>query len=79
MRDEMYGQMEEILRASGAEILPYEKRNPYRWQRNATRLVAHGWEAIPKRSVLDAWKSMSTTFKSSVVDASSFVSHPEKS
>src|SRR5437764_4200381 len=29
IRDEMYGQMEEILKASGAEILPYEKKNPY--------------------------------------------------
>lgn len=28
MRDEMYGQIEEILKASGAEILPYEKKNP---------------------------------------------------
>ena len=26
MRDEMYGQMEEILKASGAEIFPYEKK-----------------------------------------------------
>jgi len=25
----MYGQMEEILKASGAVILPYEKKNPY--------------------------------------------------
>ena len=28
IRDEMYGQMEEILRASGAEIFPYQKVAP---------------------------------------------------
>src|SRR5213594_3809465 len=29
IRDEIYGVMEEILRASGAEIIPYQKSNPY--------------------------------------------------
>src|SRR5437667_4236565 len=29
IRDEMYGQMEEILKASGAEIFPYKKQSPY--------------------------------------------------
>ena len=29
IRDEMYGQMEEILKAAGAVVLPYMKREPY--------------------------------------------------
>jgi choline dehydrogenase-like flavoprotein len=79
MRDEMYGQMEEILKASGAEILPYEKKNPY-----PMGSVTHeaGGARIgddPKKSVLDKWNRCHDIQNLLVVDAACFVSHPEKS
>jgi choline dehydrogenase-like flavoprotein len=78
IRDEMYGQMEEILRASGAEILPYEKRNPYpigsvTHEAGGTRMGDD-----PKKSVLDAWNRCHDIKNLLVVDAACFTSHPEK-
>jgi choline dehydrogenase-like flavoprotein len=79
MRDEMYGQMEEILKASGAEVLPYEKKNPYplgsvTHEAGGARMGDDG-----KTSVLDKWNRCHDIKNLLVVDAACFTSHPEKS
>jgi glucoside 3-dehydrogenase (cytochrome c) catalytic subunit len=79
MRDEMYGQMEEILRASGAEILPYEKRAPYPMGSVTHEAGGARMGEDPKKSVLDAWNRCHDIQNLLVVDAAAFVSHPEKS
>ena len=79
MRDEMYGQMEEILRASGAEILPYEKRAPYPMGSVTHEAGGARMGEDPKKSVLDGWNRCHDIPNLLVVDAASFVSHPEKS
>lgn len=79
MRDEMYAQMEEILRASGAEILPYEKRDPYPMGSVTHEAGGARMGSDPKKSVLDEWNRCHDIQNLVVVDASSFVSHPEKS
>jgi len=79
MRDEMYGQMEEILKASGAEILPYEKKNPYPLGSVTHEAGGARMGADPKNSVLDQWNRCHDIQNLLVVDAASFTSHPEKS
>ncbi|HMI51614.1 MAG TPA: GMC family oxidoreductase [Candidatus Saccharimonadales bacterium] len=79
MRDEMYGQMEEILRASGAEILPYAKRAPYPMGSVTHEAGGARLGGDPKKSVLDSWNRCHDIKNVLVVDASSFASHPEKS
>jgi choline dehydrogenase-like flavoprotein len=79
MRDEMYGQMEEILRASGAEILPYEKREPYPMGSVTHEAGGARMGEDSKTSVLDKWNRCHDIQNLLVVDAASFVSHPEKS
>ncbi len=78
IRDEMYGQMEEILKASGAEILPYKKVAPY--PLGAVTHEAGGCRMgdDPRTSVLDGWNRCHDVKNIVVVDASCFVSHPEK-
>jgi choline dehydrogenase-like flavoprotein len=78
IRDFMYAEMERILKASGAEILPYRKVNP-----SPLGAVTHeaGGARMgddPKTSVLDAWNRSHDLNNLLVVDAASFVSHPEK-
>jgi hypothetical protein len=78
IRDFMYDDMERILKASGAEILPYQKVNP-----SPLGAVTHeaGGARMgddPKASVLDTWNRCHDVKNLLVVDAASFVSHPEK-
>jgi len=79
MRDEMYGQMEEILKASGAEIFPYEKKNPYPLGSVTHEAGGARMGEDPKKSVLDQWNRCHDIKNLLVVDASCFASHPEKS
>jgi len=79
MRDEMYGQMEEILKASGAEVLPYEKRNPYPLGSVTHEAGGARMGDDPKTSVLDRWNCCHDIRNLLVVDAACFTSHPEKS
>ena len=79
MRDEMYGQMEEILKASGAEILPYEKKNPYPLGSVTHEAGGARMGDDPKTSVLDKWNRCHDIKNLLVVDAACFTSHPEKS
>jgi len=77
--DDFYGQAEEILRAAGAEILPYKKVTPY--PLGAITHEAGGCRMgdDPRTSVLDKWNRCHDVQNLLVVDASSFVTHPEKS
>ena len=77
--EEMYGQIEEILRASGAEILPYKKVAPYPLGSVTHEAGGCRMGDDPKASVLDQWNRCHDIKNLLVVDASSFVSHPEKS
>jgi choline dehydrogenase-like flavoprotein len=79
MRDEMYGQMEEILKASGAEILPYEKKKPYPLGSVTHEAGGARMGDDPKTSVLDKWNRCHDIKNLLVVDAACFTSHPEKS
>jgi len=79
MRDEMYGQMEEILKASGAEVLPYEKKNPYPLGSVTHEAGGARMGDDPKISVLDKWNSCHDIKNLLLVDAACFTSHPEKS
>jgi choline dehydrogenase-like flavoprotein len=79
LRDEMYGKMEEILRASGAELLPYEKRNPYPMGSVTHEAGGARMGDDPKKSVLDGWNRCHDIKNLLVVDAAAFASHPEKS
>ena len=79
MRDEMYGQMEEILKASGAEVLPYEKKNPYPLGSVTHEAGGARMGDDPKTSVLDKWNRCHDMKNLLVVDAACFTSHPEKS
>ncbi|HKT13400.1 MAG TPA: GMC family oxidoreductase [Terriglobia bacterium] len=78
MVDKMYGQINEILKASGAEILPYKKTNP-----GPLGAVTHEGGGArmgddPRTSVLDKWCRAHDVNNVLVVDAAPFVSHPEK-
>jgi choline dehydrogenase-like flavoprotein len=79
IRDEMCGQMEEILKVSGAELLPYEARAPYPMGSVTHEAGGARMGNDPKKSVLDAWNRCHDIKNLLVVDASCFVSHPEKS
>jgi choline dehydrogenase-like flavoprotein len=74
----MYGQIEEILRASGAEILPYEKKNPYPMGSVTHEAGGARMGEDPKTSVLDAWNRCHDVKNLLVVDAACFTTHPEK-
>jgi choline dehydrogenase-like flavoprotein len=79
MRDEMYGQMEEILKASGAEVLPYEKKNPYPLGSVTHEAGGARMGDDPKISMVDKWNRCHDIKNLLVVDAACFTSHPEKS
>lgn len=78
IRDEMYGQMEEILRAAGAEIFPYQKKNPYPLGSVTHEAGGARMGEDPRTSVLDAWNRCHDVKNVLVVDAACFTSHPEK-
>jgi len=79
MLDEIYGQCEELLRAAGAEIFPYKKVTPY--PLGAITHEAGGCRMgdDPRASVLDKWNRCHDIKNLLVVDASCYVTHPEKS
>ena len=54
IRDEMYGEMERILKAAGAEILPYKKVAPYPLGSVTHEAGGARMGDDPKTSVLDA-------------------------
>lgn len=76
--NEMYGQIEEILRASGVEILPYKKVAPYPLGSVTHEAGGCRMGDDPRNSVLDKWNRCHDVKNLLVVDASCFVTHPEK-
>jgi len=78
IRDEMYGQMERILRASGAELFPYKKVAPYPLGSVTHEAGGCRMGDDARTSVLDRWCRSHDIKNLFVVDASCFVSHPEK-
>ncbi len=78
IRDEMYGQMEEILRASGAEMFPYEKLAPYPLGSVTHEAGGCRMGDDPLTSVLDKWCRAHDVKNLFLIDAACFVSHPEK-
>jgi choline dehydrogenase-like flavoprotein len=79
IRDEMCGQMEQILKISGAELLPYKVRAPYPMGSVTHEAGGARMGEDSKKSVLDAWNRCHDIKNLLVVDAGCFVSHPEKS
>jgi choline dehydrogenase-like flavoprotein len=78
IRDAMYDEMEAILKASGAEIFPYQKVAPYPLGSVTHEAGGCRMGDDPKTSVLDKWCRTHDIPNLFVVDASSFVTHPEK-
>ena len=76
--DEMYGQIEEVLKASGAEIFPYKKVAPYPLGSVTHEAGGARMGDDPRTSVLDKWNCCHDVKNVLVMDAASFVSHPEK-
>lgn len=78
MMDEMYAQIEDVLKASGAEIFPYKKGNPYPLGSVTHEAGGARMGDDPRTSVLDKWSRCHDVKNLLVADAASFVSHPEK-
>jgi len=76
--DEMYGQIEEILKASGAEIFPYKKVAPYPLGSVTHEAGGCRMGSDPRTSVLDEWNRCHDIKNIVVADAACFVTHPEK-
>ncbi len=76
--DEMYGEIERILRAAGAEIFPYKKVAPYPLGSVTHEAGGCRMGDDPRTSVLDRWNRSHDIKNLLVVDASCFVTHPEK-
>lgn len=76
--DEMYAQIEEVLKSAGAEILPYKRVAPY--PLGAVTHEAGGCRMgeNPRTFVLDKWNRCHDVKNIVVADASCFVTHPEK-
>ena len=78
IRDEMYGQMEEILKASGAEIFPYKKVDPYPLGSVTHEVGGARMGDDPRTSVVDKWSRCHDVQNIVLADGAPFVSHPEK-
>lgn len=78
IRDEMYAQMEEIMKASGAEIFPYKKEAPYPLGSVTHEAGGTRMGDDPKTSVVDKWNRCHDVENVLVADAACFVTHPEK-
>jgi choline dehydrogenase-like flavoprotein len=78
MLAEIYDQIEEILKASGAEILPYRRVAPYPLGAVTHEAGGARMGDDPRTSVVDKWNRCHDVNNVLVVDAASFVSHPEK-
>ncbi len=78
MVDEMRGQIHDVLKASGAELLPVKKTGP-----QPLGAVTHEGGGArmgddPRTSVLDKWCCAHDVKNLLIADAAPFVSHPEK-
>jgi len=71
--------MEEILKPSGAEILPYEKRNPYPLGSVSHEAGGARMGDDRKAAALGNRNRCHDIKNLLVVDAACFASHPEKS
>jgi choline dehydrogenase-like flavoprotein len=78
MLEEIYGQIEEILKASGAEVLPYKRVQPYPLGAVTHEAGGARMGDDPHSSVVDKWNRCHDVQNVLVVDAACFVSHPEK-
>ena len=76
--DAMYDAIEEILKAAGAEILPYKREAPYPLGSVTHEAGGARMGDDPRTSVLDKWNRCHDVKNVLVVDAACFVSHPEK-
>ncbi len=76
--DEMYEEIERILRAAGAEILPYKKVKPYPLGSVTHEAGGARMGDDPRTSVLDKWNRCHDVKNLIVADAACFVTHPEK-
>jgi choline dehydrogenase-like flavoprotein len=76
--DEMYAEIERILRAAGAEILPYKKGTPYPLGSVTHEAGGARMGDDARNSVLDQWNRCHDVKNLLVVDAAGFVTHPEK-
>jgi choline dehydrogenase-like flavoprotein len=70
--------MEEILKASGAEILPCEEKNPYALGSVTHEAGGARMGEDPKTFVVDKWNRCHDIKNLLIVDAACFTSHPEK-
>ncbi|MGH9469332.1 MAG: GMC oxidoreductase [Terriglobia bacterium] len=78
MVEEMYGQMEEILKAAGAVVLPYEKSGPYPLGAVTHEAGGARMGDDPRASVVNKWNRCHDVKNVLVADAACFMSHPEK-
>jgi len=76
--EELHGKIEEILKAAGAEIFPYQKGPPMPLGGVTQESGGAPMGDDPKKSVLDKWNRCHDIKNLLVVDAACFVSHPEK-
>ena len=76
--EEMYGRIEEILRAAGAEIFPYKKVAPYPLGSVTHEAGGARMGSDAGASVLDKWNRCHDVKNLVVADAACFVTHPEK-
>ena len=67
------------LKAAVAEVLPYEKKNPYPLGSVTHEAGGARMGDDPKISMLDKWNRCHDIKNLLVVDAACFTSHPEKS
>lgn len=78
MADLMYDSAEELLRAAGAEIIPYTRRVPPPPGDATHEIGTARMGDDPKRSVLNRFNQAHDVKNLFVVDGASFVSGPEK-
>lgn len=78
MLEQMYGEIEEILKAAGAEIMPYKKVSPYPLGAVTHEAGGARMGDDPRTSVVDKWNRCHDVPNVLVVDAACFVTHPEK-
>jgi choline dehydrogenase-like flavoprotein len=78
MLENMYGQIEEILKAAGAEVMPYKKVVPYPLGAVTHEAGGARMGNDPDTSVVDKWNRCHDTQNVLVVDGACFASHPEK-
>lgn len=78
MADAMYDAGEEILRAAGAEVIPYQRHQPPPHGDSTHEAGTARMGDDPKTSVLNQFNQAHEVKNLFVNDAASFVSNPEK-